>query len=350
MSDVMPRGGSRIRSLTRRLMGASSYLCLALLLNRPAPAAAQSADPPPAIINRNAANFHDHWFFSLEGGYAINGGPSNLAFAPADPKFSNLSPLRPGTDGGFAGATIGHTMGPEWDAALSYHATLFGKANENVVAPGAVGLPVLTSTIAATASSSLWYQTFDAEVGYHPPAWLAENVRIFFGPRILTGHSGINYDFNNPGTDTGPGTFDKLGNFSHDIDLAGIGPRAGFEASVPLAFTTAPVTFDLSGAGSVIFTTVKDDYAFFSSAPAGFPAVTGGTDSVHYPIVYGLEGKAGLTYHMNSATALEVGYQMQQWYNLATSVTMADDLGGYVAGRSNVLVHGPFGKITVELP
>ncbi len=333
--------------LSRRLMGASSHLCLALLLGRPAPALAGNTEPPPAIFDSASAPFREHWFFSLEGGYAANASPSNLGFSPSDPYLSYLTPLRPGAGGGFVGATIGHTMGPEWDAALSYHATLFGKSSETAAANLPAFFPVTSSTLAASASSGLWYQTFDVEVGYHPPARLAENVRVFFGPRILTAHSSINYGFNNSGTDGG-GTFDKLGNFSHDIDLAGIGPRAGFEASVPLAFTNAPITFDVSGAGSAIFTVVQDSYSYSSSAVT--PTVTGGADSEHHPVVYGLEGKAGLSYHMNGSTTLEAGYQVEQWYNLATSVSLATDTGVYQGGYSNVLSHGPFGKITVELP
>jgi hypothetical protein len=107
------------------------------------------------------------------------------------------------------------------------------------------------------------------------------------------------------------------------------------------------MTFDVSGAGSAIFALVKDDYAYsYSTTVSG----SGGAETERHPIIYGLEGKAGLTYHMSGSTAVEVGYQVQQWYNLATNVTMADDAGGYVAGHSNVLVHGPFGKITVALP
>jgi major outer membrane protein len=350
MSGLKLRGRSRIKSLSWHLMGASSYLCLALLLGRPAPALAGNTDPPPAIFDSASAPFREHWFFSLEGGYAANASPSNLGFSPTDPYLSYLSPLRPGGNGGFVGGTIGHTMGPEWDAALSYHATLLGKSNENITAsPPPAGF-VTSNALTASASSGLWYQTFDAEVGYHPPAWLAENVRLFFGPRILTAHSSINYGFNDSGTDFigVPGTFDKLGNFSHDIDLAGIGPRAGFEASVPLAFTTAPITFDISGAGSAIFTLVQDSYSYSSSAVT--PTVTGGAESEHHPIVYGLEGKAGLSYHMNGSTTLEAGYQVEQWYNLATSVSLATDTGTYQGGHSSVLSHGPFGKITVELP
>ena len=45
--------------------------------------------------------------------------------------------------------------------------------------------------------------------------------------------------------------------------------------------------------------------------------------------------------HMNgSTTSLEAGYQVEQWYNLATSVSLATDTGTYQGGHSSVLLHG----------
>ena len=158
-------------------------------------------------------------------------------------------------------------MGLETDSALSYHATLLGKSSENITASPPPGGFVTSNALTASASSGLWHQTFDAEVGYHPPAWLAENVRLFFGPRILTAHSSINYGFNDFGTDFigVPGTVHKLGKFFPTTSTSRVsGPRAGFEASVPLAFTTAPISFDISGAGSAIFTLVQDSYSYSS--------------------------------------------------------------------------------------
>ena len=42
--------------------------------------------------------------------------------------------------------------------------------------------------------------------------------------------------------------------------------------------------------------------------------------------------------------------QAQQWWNLATSITSANGDGEFQSGKSDVLTHGPFAKITVELP
>ena len=225
------------------------------LARQTAPALAGNTDPPPAIFDNASAPFREHWFFSLEGGDAANASPSNLGFLLTDPYLSYLSPLRPGGNGGFVGGTIGHTMGPEWDAALSYHATLLGKSSENIAASPPPGGFVTSNArpppqrAASGIKPSMRRLAIIRRRGSPKPSG-------YFRWRILTAHSSINYGFNDFGTDffIVPGTFDKLGNFSHDIDLAGIGPRAGFEASVPLAFTTAPITFDISGAGSAIFT------------------------------------------------------------------------------------------------
>jgi hypothetical protein len=41
---------------------------------------------------------------------------------------------------------------------------------------------------------------------------------------------------------------------------------------------------------------------------------------------------------------------VQQWWSLATRINVADSQGHLQASQSDVLTHGPFGKITVTLP
>jgi hypothetical protein len=41
---------------------------------------------------------------------------------------------------------------------------------------------------------------------------------------------------------------------------------------------------------------------------------------------------------------------VQQWWSLATRINVADSQGRLQVGQSDVLTHGPFGKITVALP
>ena len=57
--------------------------------------------------------------------------------------------------------------------------------------------------------------------------------------------------------------------------------------------------------------------------------------------VYNLEGSVALGYQLGNAAQLQVGYQVQQWWNLATRITAADSLGRLQVSQSDVLTHGP---------
>ena len=80
-------------------------------------------------------------------------------------------------------------------------------------------------------------------------------------------------------------------------------------------------------------------------------AIGSGTNSTRtWRTVYNLEGSVALGYQLGNAAQLQVGYQVQQWWNLATRITTADSLGRLQVSQSDVLTHGPFAKITVSLP
>lgn len=350
----MPSLACRSPSMRRRgrqLLAASSYLCLALLLDEPSAAWAADLGAPPAMVTKAPAPiFQDHWFFSLEGGYAHRGSGSNVTFDPADSFVAGLPPVGPGHAGATFAVEAGRTFGPQWDLALGYRHTLLGTAQTNLATTLPIALPGGTfNNLNSAASSSLRFQTFDAELGYRIPQWSGANVRVFAGPRVLNAHQDIAYsyldvaDFNV----FGPTTTTKLGNFDHDIDLWGVGPRVGLDASVPLS-QTMPVSLDLTGAGSAIFSHVTNDSSF---AFNNFGLTGAGASTIKSSrTIYELEASAGLSYHLGHTTTLEAGYQVQQWYRLATSVNAANTAGAFVEGTENVLVHGPFAKITVELP
>jgi hypothetical protein len=234
---------------------------------------------------------------------------------------------------------------------FGYRLDALSAAHANAAASLPAGGDVISQPLTASASNSLTYQTFDAEIGYRLPAWQADDIRLFVGPRVLIAHSGVNYAFDDVST-TPFGDFNKLRNFDHDIDVAGFGPRAGLDASVPLSFTSAPITLDLSGSASVLFSEATDRYSFaYTFQSLGFTTTGSGNEKIKTsPTIYDLEAKAGFDYHINTTTAFEIGYQVQQWYGLAQDVYLANDVGGFQAGQSNVLVHGPFAKLTVALP
>jgi hypothetical protein len=307
------------------LLGSASLICLALLLAEPA----QAQDPAgrPAFLDR----FH----FSIEGSLLFNRSDTNLSFDPTTTALNTLPASRPGKDGGSLGISFGAAFNPSWDWRLGWQGTWL-QTNEQRTAPpiGFLSTPVPTQS-----SNSLWYQTFDAEFGYRMPTAVGA-LRLFVGPRVLNATSKMNY-----GYDDAP---DKLGSFDNDVSLWGVGPRGGFEATVPLA--ASPAFLSLSGSASAIFARVEHSYAFNSDPNDGLGPFVGGANFDGSRTIYNLEGSAALGYRFNNMTALQVGYRMQHWSNLATSVRLLNDQGALAVGSSDVLVHGPFARFTVSLP
>jgi hypothetical protein len=160
----------------------------------------------------------------------------------------------------------------------------------------------------------------------------------------------MQYDYSGLTTDTPEGDFSKLGNFDHDVNLWGVGPRAGLQASVPLSQT--PWSLNASASGSMIFSRVERHSTFnFLQQNVPFDlAGIGDTTARTWRTVYNLEGSVALGYQLGNAAQLQVGYQVQQWWSLATRINVADSQGRLQVSQSDVLTHGPFGKITVSLP
>src|SRR4051812_1394186 len=113
MSSGMACNSPIMRRRGRQLLGASSYLCLALFLGEPSGAWAADLRTPPAMITKAPAPlFQDRWFFSLEGGYAVRNGGDNVTFDPADGFLGGLPPIGPGHRGGTFAIRAGRTLGP----------------------------------------------------------------------------------------------------------------------------------------------------------------------------------------------------------------------------------------------
>jgi hypothetical protein len=329
-------------TLRARLLSASSYFCLALVLTESTLVEAADVGVRPAFVGK-AAPYQDRSFISVEGGYWFNGSESSLAFDRGDDLVNVLGPTRPGRNGWTAAIAFGRTFGPQWDWAVAYRYTSLGTNSTSVSTATGDG-----DVFNASASNRLWYQHLDLELGYRLPG--LESVRLFVGPRILNARQRMHYDYFEFTADTPFGDFTKLGNFDHDVNLWGVGPRAGLQASVALAQT--PWSFNASASASAIFSRVNRDFAFNFSIEetAGPTSGAGTTTSRTWRTVYNLEGSVALGYQLGNAAQLQVGYQVQQWWNLATRITTADSEGRLLVGQSDVLTHGPFAKITVALP
>jgi Legionella pneumophila major outer membrane protein precursor len=344
---------THLPQLRRRLLSASSYFCLALVLTESTLVEAADVGLRPAFVGK-AAPYQDRGFISVEGGYWFNGSESSLAFDRGDELVSLLGPTRPGRNGWTAAIAFGRTFGPQWDWAVAYRYTTL---KTNSVAGSSFtefGPPFVgTETVNASASNRLWYQHLDLELGYRPPEWQSAGLRLFVGPRILNARQRMQYDYSGLSTVDFDGfaAFSKLGTFDHDVNLWGVGPRAGLQASVPLAQT--PWSINASGSASMIFSRVNHQHTFNFAQELFFSpdAIGSGTISSRtWRTVYNLEGSVALGYQLGNAAQLQVGYQVQQWWSLATRITTADSQGRLQVGPSDVLTHGPFGKITVALP
>jgi hypothetical protein len=310
--------------LRRHLLGSTSLLCLALLLSEPA--RAQDLNARPAFLDR----FH----FSIEGSLLFNRSDTNLTFDP-NTFFPNLTSSEPGRGGGHAGVAFGGMLGPNWDWRVGWNGTWLNsqenRGEHTVIIPA-------NSTFPVQSSNQLWFQTFDAEFGYKMPAGPA-SLRVFVGPRVLNAKSNIAYGF-----DDSP---DKLGSFDHDVSLWGIGPRGGFDATVPLA--SSPAFLSVTGSASAIFSRVEHSYNFNSDLPFQNPIV-GSQNFDRSRTIYNLEASGSLGYRFTNMATFQIGYRIQHWSDLATTVHVLDNAGSVTVGSSDVLVHGPFARFTMFLP
>ena len=252
---------THLPQLRRRLLSASSYFCLALVLTELTLVEAADVGLRPAFVGK-AAPYQDRGFISIEGGYWFNGSESSLAFDRGDTLVSLLGPTRPGGNGWTAAIAFGRTFGPQWDWAVAYRYTSLKTSSVAGSSFTDFGPPFGgTESVSASASNRMWYQHLDLELGYRPPEWQSAGLRLFVGPRVLNARQRMQYNYSGldnvfvPFPIDGFATFSKLGNFDHDVNLWGVGPRAGLQASVPLAQT--PWSFNASGSASMIFSRVN---------------------------------------------------------------------------------------------
>jgi hypothetical protein len=270
--------------------------------------------------------FYQRFYFSIEGGYLFNGSPSNLDFDPTFFPLNALSPLKPGRNGGRAEIAFGAFIDPAWDWRVAASATWL-RDNQTLV-----NLPGTFVNSTAQATDKLAYQTYDVEIGNRTTG-PGSTVRVFAGARVLHATNDINY--------TSDDGF-KLGNFDHHTQLWGVGPRAGFEASVPLNASPAFVT--ISGSASAIFSQREHQLDF------SFNTTTGSANFDRSPTVYNAEASAALGYRFSPLSSVQIGYRVQQWWNMVPKVGLANNTAVFASGESDVLVHGPFAKLTVGLP
>lgn len=268
--------------------------------------------------------------FSFTGGYFLNKSDLNFSVDPEDDMVGDLSPLRPGSNGGFAAFSIGDGIDHHWDWKASA-STTFTDADKSA------SLPPNDQSTEQWANSDLRLLTVDLETGYQLENLGNLDLRLFGGPRVLRASNRINYGFD--------AESDKLGegNYAHVNSVTAIGPRLGFDSIFP--FRDAGPRLVGSFSGSALYGKYTNQFSYQETG-----AGSGSSNSSHHSMVYNLEGSAGVQFDIFANGTFEFGYRAQQWWNLLDSIVDASsDDGSFTdGGRTDVFVHGPYATFSLK--
>lgn len=261
-------------------------------------------------------------FISFEGGVVFDASPANMSFKDDDSKLGDLDSLQPGDWGGQVRFELGQRLNTEWDYRVSIAAVLLGEDS--------------SSNGDAEANQKTSLQTLDVEIGYLPNDIGALQTRIFGGLRGLHSASEADWSYDGP---------DKIGEF--DDEVYAIGPRIGVDLLLPLNSTD--ISLVGSASGSVLFGSMESSYNYDGN----------GLDSIGSELtrwsesetIWNVEAMAGVAFGVGDNAALTIGYRAAQFGGLMADRSDIDNDGPFSDdGRSDLLVHGPFARLTVEIP
>jgi hypothetical protein len=277
-------------------------------------------------------------FVSMYGGFLFNESDSSVDFTGdgSDTFLNALGQLDPGDDGVQVGVAIGAPLrSPAWDWQATLNGAFFEDDNSSFVATA-------PDTGGGSATNSFHYQYLDLELGYRPGVVPDGGLRLFAGPRLL--HAATDLDYEVDVTLGGGGG--KLGTYERVVDLWGMGARAGAEAAMPLGSSRASLS--LLGAGSAIYARSDTDYSFDF---VGTSSNAGSTSDKDEHGVYSVEARAALNFAATDRIDLQLGYQVQHWWDLTTTFADVESADTAITdvGHGDVLTHGPFARITVKL-
>lgn len=323
--QAIDKSGASFGVRRAELLATASLLAVCLVLSEPA----RASDLPPSGPPTKAPPFEPSatgqgWTASAWGGYLFNDS-QDVFSADESTKLGNLSSLEPGDDGYNFGLSIGHAIDENWDWKATFNASAFDDAQS-------IGTEGLVGTIAQT---KLDFQYGDFDVGYQVPVGGGSTLRLFGGVRILHADTSVGYGFWDGGF---------TGELSNTSDFWAFGPRLGLEGKLMLGESAFSLNYAVSG--SVLYGDSDRDVVYGSNWYSDF---TDSGDAAADP-VWNAEGSLALAYNFNPGTSLSLGYQVQQWWGLAPSVRNAEANGDFTPGNSDVLIHGPFVKLTVTFP
>ena len=182
-----------------------------------------------------------------------------------------------------------------------------------------------TYSTASDARGAHAFQAVDFEIGYRPPDFAAENIRLFGGLRALK--SNKSYDLTS--ITTYPSDPTSSGYLNYNTKFEGIGIRAGTSAAI--RFSHSDLGTSAMVAGSVIYG--REELSYVTSYDGDVTSVSDTTGK----IAYNLDAALGIDWFVNSTSTFTAGYKIQEYWNIGEVVYGSE-------GTTKDLIHGPFIK------
>ena len=314
--------------MRRTLLSSCGYLVLMLAASNLSVSSAQAQSTQDQAVGPTT-------ILSFEGGYLFNDSSSNVHFDPDNDKIGNhlgnLDSLTPGKDGGQFRFELGQVYESGWDYKVALGAILLDNDDTSGEYEYSCGL-FCADTDIATAEQKQKLGIADLELGFRPDTSLGGlDVRFFGGIRAIRS------------SNEGQFEADKVG--SYDDSLWAVGPRIGLDAVLPIE-DQHQLSFVGSLSGSVLFGDRSTDESLTTIIG---PLSRSFSES---ETVWNVDAMAGLQMPVGERASLTLGYKAQQFWNLVSGRSDVESFFGTYTdeGNKDVLVHGPFLKLTVEVP
>ena len=253
---------------------------------------ANATDVGPVVVQQAVApiSFEPTTHVHVEGGLVF----SASRITEEGDKFGEF----PNDRGFYVGAVLRRLFQPKWSWQIGAGYTLLHELE--------------VDGVDATLISELRFETFDADIGFHPGGDI--HNRVFGGLRVL--HSTDLLVLLTPGP-----------SFVSEGEAWLVGPRVGVGGQFPLGSSSFSFVVELSGA------------ALFGAAVVDLD----GLDASGPRVAFNLEGLAGLAWSSQGGAAITIGYRAQQWWGLRQA-TEADD----IVVDANKLLHGVFVRLALD--
>ena len=271
------------------------------------------------------------WYGSLEGRYLMSDG-DRTSQLNAIPLFAPIATsVPPGGDGGGGKVALGYRFASPWDVHFAASENQLGEVTDTT---SVVFLYNRFVGFQQRSTASADYQLLDFDAGYN----------FVLGGTDLRLSGGLRYaHFNENYSDTFSYIYGPFGLPTFDyrrVKFSGLGPLIGARARVPLGASR----FAVIGAagGSVLFgdRTSQETNSTF-----------GTVNLRNERGVYELEGELSLAYSFGGAWTGEIGYRVEQWWNVVdtrTSFFISPVLASGNHSDGNLLTHGPFLRVDLH--